>query len=107
MPQNASAHSLAKARKMDGVSTWGQIKEILIQLAWGGTASPAVLTFIFCWNEGYWTARLTTIDAATLSKLIEANPRARGFVLWPPVSRVHRRRGAHYHSGLVLPKAIG
>ena len=29
--------------------------------------------FIFCWNEAYWTVRLTTNEAATLSKLIEGN----------------------------------
>jgi len=62
-----------EAGKMDGVSTWGEIKDILIPLAWGGIASTALLTFIFCWNEAYWTVRLTTIDAATLSKLIEGN----------------------------------
>ena len=64
---------IIEAGKMDGVSTWGEIKDILIPLAWGGIASTALLTFIFCWNEGYWTVRLTTIDAATLSKLIEGN----------------------------------
>jgi len=36
-------------------------------------ASTALLCFIFCWNEAYWTVRLTTTDAATLSKLIEGN----------------------------------
>lgn len=64
---------IIEAGKMDGVSTWGEIKEILIPLAWGGIASTALLTFIFCWNEAYWTVRLTTTDAATLSKLIEGN----------------------------------
>ena len=64
---------IIEAGKMDGVSTWGEIKDILIHLAWGGIASTALLTFIFCWNEAYWTVRLTTIDAATLSKLIEGN----------------------------------
>ena len=64
---------IIEAGKMDGVSTWGEIKDILIPLAWGGVASTALLTFIFCWNEAYWTVRLTTIDAATLSKLIEGN----------------------------------
>ena len=57
---------IIEAGKMDGVSTWGEIKDILIPLAWGGIASTALLTFIFCWNEAYWTVRLTTIDAATL-----------------------------------------
>lgn len=58
---------------MDGANTWGEIKEILIPLAWGGIVSTALLCFIFCWNEAYWTVRLTTTDAATLSKLIEGN----------------------------------
>jgi sorbitol/mannitol transport system permease protein len=64
---------IIEAGKMDGVSAWGEIMDILIPLAWGGIASTALLTFIFCWNESYWTVRLTTLDAATLSKLIEGN----------------------------------
>lgn len=64
---------IIEASKMDGVTTWGEIKDILIPLAWGGVASTALLTFIFCWNEAYWTVRLTTTEAATLSKLIEGN----------------------------------
>ena len=64
---------IIEAGKMDGVNTWGEIREILIPLAWGGIAATALLTFIFCWNEAYWTVRLTTTDAATLSKLIEGN----------------------------------
>jgi sorbitol/mannitol transport system permease protein len=64
---------IIEAGQMDGVSTLGEIKEILIPLAWGGIAATALLVFIFCWNEAYWTVRLTTTDAATLSKLIEGN----------------------------------
>lgn len=64
---------IIEAGKMDGVNLWGEIREILIPLAWGGIAATALLVFIFCWNEAYWTVRLTTIDAATLSKLIEGN----------------------------------
>lgn len=64
---------IIEAGQMDGVTTWGEIREILIPLAWGGIASTALLCFIFCWNEAYWTVRLTTTDAATLSKLIEGN----------------------------------
>ena len=64
---------IREAGKMDGANTWGEIKDILLPLAWGGLASTALLCFIFCWNEAYWTVRLTTTDAATLSKLIEGN----------------------------------
>ena len=64
---------IIEAGKMDGVDTWGEIKDILIPLAWGGIASTALLTFIFCWNEAYWTVRLTTFNASTLSTLIEGN----------------------------------
>jgi len=64
---------IIEAGQMDGANTWGEIKEILIPLAWGGIASTGLLTFIFCWNEAYWTVRLTTTEAATLSALIEGN----------------------------------
>ena len=64
---------IIEAGKLDGVSVWGEIKDIVLPLAWGGLASTALLCFIFCWNEAYWTVRLTTTDAATLSKLIEGN----------------------------------
>ncbi|MGR3434460.1 MAG: carbohydrate ABC transporter permease [Shimia sp.] len=64
---------IVEAAQMDGATTWGEIREILLPLAWGGIASTALLIFIFCWNEAYWTVRLTTTDAATLSKLIEGN----------------------------------
>ena len=64
---------IIEAGQMDGVNTWGEIREILIPLAWGGIASTALLCFIFSWNEAYWTVRLTTTEAATLSKLIEGN----------------------------------
>lgn len=64
---------IIEASKMDGVTTWGEIKDILIPLSWGGVASTALLCFIFCWNEAYWTVRLTTHESATLSKLIEGN----------------------------------
>ena len=64
---------IIEAGKMDGVSVWGEMRDIVLPLAWGGLASTALLCFIFCWNEAYWTVRLTTTDAATLSKLIEGN----------------------------------
>jgi sorbitol/mannitol transport system permease protein len=64
---------IIEAGKMDGVSVWGEIKDIVLPLAWGGLVSTALLCFIFCWNEAYWTVRLTTTDAATFSKLIEGN----------------------------------
>ena len=64
---------IIEAGKMDGAGIWGEIREIVLPLAWGGLASTALLCFIFCWNEAYWTVGLTTTDAATLSKLIEGN----------------------------------
>ena len=64
---------IIEAAQMDGVGTWGEFREILVPLAWGGIVSTALLCFIFCWNEAYWTVRLTTTEAATLSKLIEGN----------------------------------
>ncbi len=82
---------IIEAGKMDGVNTWGgEIKEILVPpLAWGGgIASTALLCFIFCWNEAYWTVRLTTTDAATLSKLIEGNRAPEGGLFFGRLSAV-------------------
>ena len=64
---------IIEAAKMDGTTAWGEMRHIVLPLAWGGLASTALLCVIFCWNEAYWTVRLTTTDAATLSKLIEGN----------------------------------
>ena len=71
---------IIEAGKMDGVSIWGEIRDIVLPLAWGGLASTALLCFIFCWNEAYWTVRLTTTEAATLSKLIEGNRAPEGLL---------------------------
>ena len=90
---------------MDGVTTWGEIKDILIPLAWGGIASTALLTFIFCWNEAYWTVRLTTIDAATLSKLIEGNRAPEGSVLRSSICGIYRRDRTDRCSWLVLSES--
>ena len=97
---------IIEAGQMDGVNTWGEIKEILIPLAWGGIASTALLCFIFCWNEAYWTVRLTTIDAATLSKLIEGNRAPEG-LFFGRLSAVSTAAIARLSSWLVLSKAAG
>ena len=98
---------IIEAGKMDGVSTWGEIKDILIPLAWGGIASTALLTFIFCWNEAYWTVRLTTIDAATLSKLIEGNRAPEGLFFGRLSAVSTAAVGPIVVLRMVLPKAIG
>jgi len=64
---------ILEAGRMDGAETWREITHIVLPLAWGGLASTALLCFIFCWNEAYWTVRLTSFDAQTLSGLIEGN----------------------------------
>ena len=98
---------IIEAGKMDGVSTWGEIKDILIPLAWGGVASTALLCFIFCWNEAYWTVRLTTTEAATLSKLIEGNRAPEGLFFGQIVCGVCGGSWPYHCSGLVLSEAVG
>jgi sorbitol/mannitol transport system permease protein len=60
-------------------NTWGEMS--LFPLAWGDRID-GIAYLIFCWNEAYWTVRLTTIDAATLSKLIENAPEGLFFVAY-------------------------
>lgn len=59
--------------KMDGVNIWGEIKDILIFLVWGGVVLIVFLCFIFCWNEVYWMVCLIIMDVVMLFKLIEGN----------------------------------
>jgi len=59
-----------EASRMDGTSTFNEIREIVMPLAWGGTASTALLSIILCWNEAFWSIVLTTTEASTLTAFV-------------------------------------
>ena len=63
---------ILEASRMDGASTWGELRQVVLPLAWGGIASCALLSIIFSWNEAYWTIKLATSDASGLATLVSS-----------------------------------
>ena len=61
---------ILEASRMDGTSTFNEIRQIVLPLAWGGIASTALLSIILCWNEAFWSIVLTTTDASTLTAFV-------------------------------------
>lgn len=63
---------ILEASRMDGANTWGELRQVVLPLAWGGIASCALLSIIFAWNEAYWTIRLATKDASGVATMVNA-----------------------------------
>lgn len=78
---------ILEASRMDGTSTFNEIKDIVMPLAWGGIASTALLSIILCWNEAFWSIVLTTTDAATLTAFVAQFQAPEG-LFWAKVSAV-------------------
>lgn len=78
---------ILEASRMDGTSTFNEIRQIVLPLAWGGIASTALLSIILCWNEAFWSIVLTTTDAATLTAFVAQFQAPEG-LFWAKVSAV-------------------
>jgi sorbitol/mannitol transport system permease protein len=55
---------------MDGARMIDEVRHLLLPLALPGIASASLLSVILCWNEGFWSLNLTSVDAAPLTVLI-------------------------------------
>jgi sorbitol/mannitol transport system permease protein len=78
---------ILEASRMDGASTYAEIRQVVMPLAWGGIASTALLSIILCWNEAFWSIVLTTTDAATLTAFVASFQAPEG-LFWAKVSAV-------------------
>ena len=78
---------ILEASRMDGTSTFAEITQIVIPLAWGGIASTALLSIVLCWNEAFWSINLTASDAGTLAALVASFSSPEG-LFWAKVSAV-------------------
>lgn len=76
---------ILEASRMDGTSTFNEIREIVMPLAWGGIASTALLSIILCWNEAFWSIVLTTTEARPLTALVASFQAPEG-LFWAKVS---------------------
>lgn len=78
---------ILEASRMDGTSTFNEITQIVIPLAWGGIASTSLLSIVLCWNEAFWSLNLTASDAGTLTALVASFSSPEG-LFWAKLSAV-------------------
>jgi sorbitol/mannitol transport system permease protein len=84
---------ILEASRMDGCSTYNEITQVVIPLAWGGIASTALLSIVLLWNEAFWSIVLTSSDAGTLVALVASFYSPEG-LLWAKFSSVSTLAGA-------------
>jgi len=78
---------ILEASRMDGASTFNEITQIVMPLAWGGIASTALLSIVLLWNEAFWAINLTSSDAGTLVALVASFSSPEG-LFWAKLSAV-------------------
>jgi len=78
---------ILEASRMDGCTTFNEIVQVVIPLAWGGIASTALLSIVLLWNEAFWSIVLTSSDAGTLVALVASFSSPEG-LFWAKVSAV-------------------
>ena len=78
---------ILEAAKMDGVSTYSEITQIVMPLGWGGVASTALLSVVLLWNEAFWSLNLTASDASTMAALVASFSSPEG-LFWAKLSAV-------------------
>jgi len=78
---------ILEASRMDGCSTFNEITQVVMPLAWGGIASTALLSIVLCWNEAFWSIVLTSADAGTLVALVASFSSPEG-LFWAKLSAV-------------------
>ena len=76
---------ILEAARMDGASTWHELRHVILPLSWGGIASTGLLTIVLCWNEAFWSINLTSSDAGTLAALIASYSSPEG-LFWAKLS---------------------
>jgi len=78
---------ILEASRMDGTSTFNEITQIVMPLAWGGIASTALLSVVLLWNEAFWSLNLTAANAGTLVSLVASFSSPEG-LFWAKLSAV-------------------
>ena len=78
---------ILEAVRVEGASTYDQIRYILIPLSWGGLFSTALLSIVLSWNEAFWSIHLTADDAGTLASLVATFAKPEG-LFWAKLSAV-------------------
>jgi len=76
---------ILEASRMDGATTLGELRHVVMPLSWGGITSTGLLSIVLCWNEAFWSINLTSADAGTLTALIASYSSPEG-LFWAKLS---------------------
>lgn len=74
-----------EAARVDGASTWQELRMLLLPLSLPAIASSALLAVIFSWNEMFWSLNLTTSQATPLTVFVSSFKTAEG-LFWAKMS---------------------
>ncbi|SHE55652.1 sorbitol/mannitol transport system permease protein [Modicisalibacter ilicicola DSM 19980] len=76
---------ILEAGRMDGASTFQEVRHLLLPLTLPGIASTGLLAVILSWNEAFWSLNLTSSDAAPLTAYIASFSSPEG-LFWAKLS---------------------
>lgn len=79
---NSIPVELEQAALVDGATLFGAFWRIVIPIAGPGMVAAFILVVIFCWNEYFFAANLSTVDAVTLPSKIAAEVSSQGAKYW-------------------------
>ncbi|MGC3871725.1 carbohydrate ABC transporter permease [Halomonas sp. GXIMD04776] len=76
---------ILEAGRMDGASTFQEVRHLLLPLTLPGIASTGLLAVILSWNEAFWSLNLTSSSAAPLTAYIASFSSPEG-LFWAKLS---------------------
>jgi len=79
---NAIPVELEEAALVDGLSIWGAFYQIVLPLALPGMVAALVLSMVLCWNEYFFAALLTSVEAKTLPVMVASQTGSQGINWW-------------------------
>ncbi|MBM3635809.1 MAG: carbohydrate ABC transporter permease [Alphaproteobacteria bacterium] len=73
---------LEQAALVDGCTVWSTFFRIVLPIALPGLVAAFILSFVLCWNEYFFAALLTGIDARTLPVMVASQTGSQGISWW-------------------------
>ncbi|HEY7035304.1 MAG TPA: carbohydrate ABC transporter permease [Thermomicrobiales bacterium] len=73
---------LEQAALVDGASIWQAFARIVVPIALPGFVASFILSIVFCWNEYFFAATLTSSKSVTLPFLVASQTGSQGINWW-------------------------